>query len=104
MAAAFLVLLGFGLILTGTIAYLLPSLEGVQAGFISFLSGFLLESSNKIVNILTDMKHVSLHHQSSSMDLSVFVTVLLIRIQIVSVFGTFFLDPDPYSEYGKVLD
>ena len=104
MAAAFLVLLGFGLILTGTIAYLLPSLEGVQAGCISFLSGFLLESSNKIVNILTDLKHVSLHHQSSSMDLSVFVTVLLIRIQIVSVFGTFFLDPDPSSEYGKVLD
>jgi hypothetical protein len=31
LAAAVLVLMGFGLILTGTIAYLLPSLEGVQA-------------------------------------------------------------------------
>lgn len=40
LAAAFLVFLGFVLILTGTIAYLLPSLEGVQ-GFIFFIAGFI---------------------------------------------------------------
>ena len=52
VAAAFLVLLGFGLILTGTIAYLLPSLEGVQAGCISlFYLTNCLNSSNKIVKI-----------------------------------------------------